>query len=324
MNPLHIFRPGQHTAQSGQTLEFTAADLAATAAAYDPAVHEAPLVVGHPATDDPAYGWVGSLAATAAGLEATPRQVDPEFAELVNAERFNRISASFYLPDAPANPAPGVYYLRHVGFLGAAAPAVKGLRKPVFDFADTAGTVVVDFALASEVSFVADPTSPAVPPAAPAENAVDYVALVQTLQDRIAQLEAELAAERDQQAVADATAFAERLVAEGRVLPADRSALVRLLVASPAESVLEFADASGQAVMTPTRDWLRGFLGRLPVQVDFAERAPAGAEAPPASADFTAPPGYAVDPAQLAAHRKIAALAQAKNIPYEQAARELR
>ncbi|OYW21050.1 MAG: hypothetical protein B7Z43_11640, partial [Sphingomonas sp. 12-62-6] len=38
------------------------ADLAATAAAYDPAKFEAPIVVGHPALDAPAYGWVRGLA----------------------------------------------------------------------------------------------------------------------------------------------------------------------------------------------------------------------------------------------------------------------
>jgi hypothetical protein len=35
---LHIFRPGRVTAMSGQTLEFTQADLAACAKAYDPAI----------------------------------------------------------------------------------------------------------------------------------------------------------------------------------------------------------------------------------------------------------------------------------------------
>jgi hypothetical protein len=113
---------------SGQALEFSEADLVATAAAYDPARHEAPIVVGHPRDNAPAYGWIRALSASAAGLEAEPQQVDPAFAELVQAGRFKKISASFYAPDSPANPVPGVYYLRHVGFLGAQPPAVKGLR----------------------------------------------------------------------------------------------------------------------------------------------------------------------------------------------------
>ena len=132
MKPLEIFRPGTHTDSSGRTVTFGPSDLMATARAYNPNLHEAPLVVGHPETNHPAYGWVASLSCRAGALEALPHQVDSEFADLVNQGRFKNISASFWLPDAANNPVPGAYYLRHVGFLGAAAPAVKGLRRPEF------------------------------------------------------------------------------------------------------------------------------------------------------------------------------------------------
>lgn len=138
--PLHIFKPGRRTAMSGVTLDFSESDLEASARAYDPAKHEAPIVVGHPRHDAPAYGWVKSLAAGAEGLSAEPHQVDANFAELVAAGRYKKISASFYTPDAPNNPAPGVYYLRHVGFLGAQPPAVKGLKQA--EFADAEDGVV--------------------------------------------------------------------------------------------------------------------------------------------------------------------------------------
>ncbi|MDS4020667.1 MAG: peptidase [Candidatus Competibacter sp.] len=142
--PLDIFRAGTHTDVAGRTLSFAAADLDATAAAYDPAKHEAPLVVGHPALDAPAYGWVKALARDGEVLRATPDQVEAQFAEWVNAGRYKKISASFWLPDAPGNPAPGIYSLRHVGFLGAAAPAVKGLRAPSFA-GDQTGIVTLEF-----------------------------------------------------------------------------------------------------------------------------------------------------------------------------------
>jgi len=59
----------------GQEIEFGEADLAA-ANVYDPALHEAPIVVGHPAGDAPAYGWVAGVAFSEDGLLATPAQVD--------------------------------------------------------------------------------------------------------------------------------------------------------------------------------------------------------------------------------------------------------
>ena len=129
---LQCFLPGKHIALSGAALEFAQSDLAATAGAYNPALHEAPLVVGHPQTDAPAYGWVGALAHDSGALEATPRQVNPEFAALVNSGAFKKMSAAFWSPTAPGNPVPGVFYLRHIGFLGAAAPGVQGLRTPTF------------------------------------------------------------------------------------------------------------------------------------------------------------------------------------------------
>lgn len=133
---IHIFKPGAHTAMSGAVLNFSESDLAASAAAYDPALHEAPLVIGHPKADAPAYGWVQSLQYAEDGLHAKPDQVDADFAELFNAGRYKKISASFYKPDSPSNPKPGVYYLRHVGFLGAQPPAIKGLKQAEFADAD--------------------------------------------------------------------------------------------------------------------------------------------------------------------------------------------
>jgi hypothetical protein len=127
---IEIFRPGRHTAMNGETIDFTAADVAAMAAAYDPALHEAPAVLGHPKDDDPAYAWARSLKVEDGRLVATMDQIEPAFAELVKNGRFKKISAAFYKPDTPGNPKPGKYYLRHIGFLGAMPPSVKGL-KPV-------------------------------------------------------------------------------------------------------------------------------------------------------------------------------------------------
>ena len=101
-------------------------------------------MVGYPAADAPAWGWVQSLAVDGGDLTAMPRQVDPAFAEAVAAGRYKKVSASFYQPDSPHNPVPGVYYLRHVGFLGAQPPAVKGLA-PV-QFADDGDCVSFEFA----------------------------------------------------------------------------------------------------------------------------------------------------------------------------------
>ena len=140
MLSLAIFKPGRHTAVNGKVIEFSDAQLKASAEAYKPELHEAPLVVGHPKTDDPAYGWAKALSFSGGVLNAEPHQVDGQFESMVNAGRFKKISASFYEPNAPGNPVPGVYYLRHIGFLGARAPSVHGLKNASFA-ADEKGIV---------------------------------------------------------------------------------------------------------------------------------------------------------------------------------------
>ncbi|HAZ6055639.1 TPA: peptidase, partial [Escherichia coli] len=132
MSAIHIFKAGTHTDMHGKKLPFTPDDLAACVKAYDPSVHEAPLVIGHPRTEDPAWGWVKALSLSGVDLMAEPAQLDPQFAEMVTDGRFKKVSASFYLPDSPSNPKPGVLYLRHVGFLGAQPPSVKGLKQVSF------------------------------------------------------------------------------------------------------------------------------------------------------------------------------------------------
>jgi hypothetical protein len=139
--PLHIFRAGKHTDANGRQVEITPEDLQASAAAYDVSLHEAPIVIGHPAADAPAYGWVEGLAANGDDLSARPHQIDAAFAEMVGSGKFKKISASFYHPQAATNPKPGTWYLRHVGFLGAQPPAVKGLRAVSFADADDAVTI---------------------------------------------------------------------------------------------------------------------------------------------------------------------------------------
>ena len=149
MKPIPIFKVGRHTDMSGTTLDITEADLEKTVAAYQPSRHEAPLVAGHPQHDAPAWGWVASLALDEGILLAMPSQVDPIFAEQVVAGRYKKISASFYTPNAPNNPYPGVYYLRHVGFLGAQPPAVKGLPDAAFREGEE-GVVIIEKTMSKE------------------------------------------------------------------------------------------------------------------------------------------------------------------------------
>lgn len=143
---IEVFRPGTFTPMVGDPISYSAADLRAIADAYDPANAPAPVVVGHPRADAPAFGWIERLDydAGAERLFATLHQIEPAFADMVKAGRFKRVSMQYFRPDQANNPVPGTWYPKHVGFLGAAAPAVSGL-KPVAFAGEPGVTFVASF-----------------------------------------------------------------------------------------------------------------------------------------------------------------------------------
>lgn len=116
-----IFAGGKQTDSAGTEHDGDAL-IDSALASFDVAKHEPPVVVGHPKTDAPAFAWVEALREGVVDgvrvLYARFKQVVPEFAAAAEQGRYKKISAAFYPEDGS---------LRHVGFLGAAPPAVKGL-----------------------------------------------------------------------------------------------------------------------------------------------------------------------------------------------------
>lgn len=131
---IEVFRPGTFKPMEGDPITYSAADLRAIADAYDASGAPAPVVVGHPETDAPAFGWISKLEYDPAAerLFAELDEIEPQFADMVKAGRFRKVSMAFFSPSQSHNPVPGTWYPKHVGFLGAAAPAVSGLKPAHF------------------------------------------------------------------------------------------------------------------------------------------------------------------------------------------------
>lgn len=129
---IQIFRAGTHTTSAGQSIVFSENDIANTALMYNSAGHSAPVVLGHPADDQPALAWVESLARCGGALVAKVGRLSPALVEAVRGGRYKYLSASFHSLDSPGNPSRGVWYLKHVGMLGAHPPAIKGLGPVAF------------------------------------------------------------------------------------------------------------------------------------------------------------------------------------------------
>lgn len=367
---IQIFKPGKHKCMSGEVIEFSAEMLAATAAAYNPDLHEAPLVVGHPKLNAPAYGWAKAVSFSDGLLTIDPHQVDPDFAQMVNSGKFKKRSASFFSPDSPHNPVPGVYYLRHIGFLGAVPPAVQGLKdasfadsdEGVIEFADwdqmtiaamfrrvrefviakfgqeEADKVLPDYEInslqinavqddrQSHASFSqteGDDMSPEEKAklqqfdALSAENAT-LKAENATLKTQTADFaQRELTAKRAQ-AHQDNVSFAEGLVKEGKLLPAQKDKTIALMDNLAAQDTnVEFGQEADKQSKTALEIY-REQLQAAPKQVEFSEVAKQrSGEA--VTVDFAAPSGMAVDAERLELHQKAVAYAKAHNVDYETA-----
>lgn len=126
-----IFKTGTHTDSSGNKKEWTEQDLDKIVSTYDPTKHESPIVIGHPKANAPAFGWVDKLKRVGDTLYAMPKQLANEFVEMVKKGLFKKRSISLY-PDGS---------LRHIGFLGAQPPAVKGLPDVEFKDDDQSATI---------------------------------------------------------------------------------------------------------------------------------------------------------------------------------------
>jgi hypothetical protein len=121
-----VFKAGLHTDANGNEREWTEEDLNAIVVKYNNQLpderHDAPVVIGHPVNNSPAYAWVEQLKKNGDTIEAKFSQIDPQFEELIKEGRYKKVSIALY-PDM---------MLRHVGFLGAVPPAVKGLKDSEF------------------------------------------------------------------------------------------------------------------------------------------------------------------------------------------------
>ena len=314
---IEIFRAGRHLDDQGVAHSFSEADVAGMAASYDPALREAPLTIGHPKDNLPAYGWVKGVARGANGaLVITPHQVEPQFAEMVAAGRFKKRSASFYPPQAPNNPAPGRWYLRHVAFLGAQPPAVAGLKDLQFSAADADGAVNFSAPDLAEEALSPNPnptgTQTGNPPGNPLTQEIDDMS--KELQAQLEEANTKLKAETDARTKAEAEAaahkktatdaqaqaasfaekakadrkagfvsFADAQVAAGRLLPKDKDMAVATLDALADCAPVEFAEGDSTRKVSPAQ-WLQDMLGNATPQVSFGEHAPAHSGAGQAAA----------------------------------------
>jgi hypothetical protein len=290
VEPIEVLKAGNYVDKNSKPVAVTADDLAELAANYDPAVHESPIVVGHPQFDAPAYGWIKRFFVERGVLKAEPTQVDDSFAQMVRNGRFKKVSLAFFWPKTPGNPVPGKTYPKHLGFLGAAPPAVTGL-KPAMLAAGEDQEVVIEFSLPLYT-----------------EKTVELEQREKALLERERAL-----------ATAEHRLFVDTKLVD-KVPPAQRDGLVEFMAGI--DGAVELS--AGDGGKTSRLEWFKGFLTGLPKVIEFSEIAPKGSGEQPGAVEFSAPPGAIVDQELLVIHVKALAYQKANpGTDYMTAVREV-
>jgi hypothetical protein len=128
-----IFRKGRFKDSQGRVFEATEEKLNEIVRVNNG--QERPLVIGHPEVSSPAWGQANAFKREGGIVYAKPNYLIPKFQEWVKKKLWDRISISLR-PDMT---------IRHIGFLGAAPPAIQGI--PAFEFGeDGVKTITLDFA----------------------------------------------------------------------------------------------------------------------------------------------------------------------------------
>lgn len=290
---IRIARTGTWTDSHGTPRTFTGADLDALVASYDPAMEEAPLVLGHPETDSPAYGWVRALRRTGEYLYAQLAHVPAQLRDAVRDRAYRYVSMALS-PDGKR--------LRHVGLLGGVPPAIKGLG-PV-QLGDGAEAIVIRFSESPEAN--PNPEQPApggnMNPeelqkrigaleqqinsltAAAAELKEQLAASEQAraasdtakaaAEEGKAKAEQEFAAYKGEQAKAARTARLERLTTEGKVTPGEHKDIMAQVDAlAKVPGPVEFSDGATDTL--EERFW-KSLEGRNTAPFLQSATAPAG------------------------------------------------
>lgn len=315
---LEIFRAGDY----GPRGRWSEADLDRLAAAYDPALHEAPVTLDHAQTG-PALGWVASVSRRGDRLVARLRGLSQGLLTLLRDGAFKKRSVEIYR----ALPETGAPYLKALSFLGAAAPAVKGLRDVLFSDVEplaqlespTADFTAFDLDVA--VGRLSEPTSsPATPlqaaSVAPGESSTPHSAASGSADFQPG------SSPHDVEAPSPALAFAdiiEPLRRSGRFLPAWEERGLRRFFDALADASA-FAVRPGETV-TPQR-WIADFLAALPPAIPMGEAAPPRTQ--PSELNGMISSVDRAAPASLELHRRVLMLRDSRpHLSYAEALREV-
>lgn len=264
-----IFRAGDY----GDKGRYTDADLDKMVDNFN-AEDQVPIVLGHPQTDSPAWGWISEVKRAGGVLQGKIGELHSEFTKALAEKMFKNRSVRI------AKTATGPKLL-HLGFLGAALPQVEGLKQTA-QFTGDGDCVDYGFELSGPVSGQGDNSKET------AMTEEEIKKLQEDLQKAKDELAAEKAAREGDKAAAAKTAGEAKaaefsawveteMVASGKIAPARKDEVTAFMLALPDGETADFnfaADGATKSVRPVV--WFKDFVKTLP-SADFTRELPQGA-----------------------------------------------
>jgi len=256
MKWINVFKTGTHTDSAGRTRTWADADLEMIVENFNQRTEDPPLVFGHPKDSSPAEGWFSTLRKKGDFLQAQFARLSDKAKEAVDnkAYKYGSLSLSPKLA------------IRHFGLLGAVPPAVKGLGEVEFQ-EDEGMTVFINF---NESDVTDDPPSDP-KPEEPRMTEEEMQAQIKAAKDEAAkEKEAREKAESDLKAKTDEVEVKEseqrkekresavdKLVEDGKVLPADKDKVLAFCEALEDGEEMSFSEDEGKK---PLSDHFLSFM----------------------------------------------------------------
>ena len=233
MKLCQIFSAGKHTDSKGNTKEWTTEDLDKIVYQFENVHKNAPICVGHPQTNSPAYGWLDNVKRIGNGLYCTFKDVQDEFKTAVNKGLFKNRSISL---DKDLN-------IRHLAFLGGQAPAVKGLEQ--FCFESQENDTVVEFSDYEDINIVENKEIKNGNEKLETEELKEQL---KAKDEEIAKLKREADEQKQAQKIKEFEDFADNAIANGNILPKHKESIVNILNACDTAGTFNFADEEKSGV----------------------------------------------------------------------------
>lgn len=279
MKYCEIFRTGVYKDAEGNDISYTEADLDTMVKKFMEAENPmVPIVVGHPKDNSPAFGWVESLKREGGKLYAAFKDVAQEFAEAVNNGRYKNRSISHY-PDL---------MLRHIGFLGAMPPKVKGMEPFTFsddnkdvimlEFSESESPAIKGFKfiknLFSEKFDIKDDGEIIIPygikpeeskreagagadGSYPRSTMANFAEELTIRDEKIKELEIQINELNKKSRKKEFENFAENLINNGNITPAIKSFVIDFMEICHNQNTYDFSEGEEKSVETRFKDFLK-------------------------------------------------------------------